>query len=268
MFRRKTPSNAAALDDVRRLPASPKPLTSLTKSRSRPRIPGRAEKALAAASAAAKTTTRSLVRPKIERIQGGIARLPALSSLITHDIAAATAAAAVRRVGEAATVTGAPSGAQRSVARRIADAEVWSAAAILAGGKHGVRERTSHTQTVQSTRVVSDSSCPCTRGEYWRTVIPCSCHKAGKPYGCPHCPKMFTQCGSRNTHIKVVHQKIKEHRCAQAGCGKAYGQRGDLTRHIEAEHQKMSRFICDSCGRAFPRKYSLSRHVEAVHSAH
>lgn len=56
-----------------------------------------------------------------------------------------------------------------------------------------------------------------------------------KIYTC-HCGNTFSQSSSFYTHLKVVHDKIKNHICHFKDCGKAFSEKTQLKNHIKSQH--------------------------------
>lgn len=56
-----------------------------------------------------------------------------------------------------------------------------------------------------------------------------------KTYIC-QCGKTFTQSSSFYTHLKVVHDKIKNHVCGFKDCGKAFAEKSQLKNHVKSQH--------------------------------
>ena len=66
-----------------------------------------------------------------------------------------------------------------------------------------------------------------------------------------------------DTHIKLVHEKMKPHLCSL--CGYASGSKGDLKNHVVAVHDKAKPYKCSFCDFACSMKSNLNKHVTGVH---
>ena len=114
-----------------------------------------------------------------------------------------------------------------------------------------------------------------------------------KRHTCNHCSKSFSKKGYLQSHIKSVHEKIRDHKCEQCDraffqksnlkshikqihenapktkacdiCGKLLGQTTSLQKHIKLVHKGIKDFICEECGKAFGEKGELNRHFRNVH---
>ena len=89
-------------------------------------------------------------------------------------------------------------------------------------------------------------------------------HSGSKPYKCTQCDKYFTAMGSQRSHIKDVHQQIKNVTCEE--CGLAMFNRTRLNAHIRQEHSEGPRerkFVCSyaNCDRSYFGKNGLERHT-------
>ena len=82
-------------------------------------------------------------------------------------------------------------------------------------------------------------------------------------FKCKQCPYTSVKPHHMKSHIKSVHENIRNHVCGE--CGYAFAQKGVLKRHIEAVHDKIKRHICGECGYAASQKSCLKTHVEGVH---
>mmetsp|Transcript_21961 Transcript_21961/g.60141 ORF Transcript_21961/g.60141 Transcript_21961/m.60141 type:complete len:340 (+) Transcript_21961:144-1163(+) len=82
---------------------------------------------------------------------------------------------------------------------------------------------------------------------------------------CVHCGGTFGEKGNLARHIRIVHDKVKEHVCSE--CGKAFGQKGDLVKHIKTIHEQERIFTCPVCNKAFSEKGNMTRHMRTVHKA-
>lgn len=56
-----------------------------------------------------------------------------------------------------------------------------------------------------------------------------------KIYTC-QCGKTFTQSSSFYTHLRVVHDKIKNHVCSFKDCNKAFAEKCQLKNHVKSVH--------------------------------
>jgi hypothetical protein len=66
--------------------------------------------------------------------------------------------------------------------------------------------------------------------------------KEAKPrvHPCPHCPSAFGVKSHLTRHIKVVHEKRRDHACGYCE-GVAFGTASHLKKHISAVHLKIKR---------------------------
>ena len=76
------------------------------------------------------------------------------------------------------------------------------------------------------------------------------------------CNQSFNSEQSLKLHKKVVHQKIKDHKCKV--CPKAFGNSHNLDRHIESVHGAKT-IPCKLCGKTFKMESYLNIHMETVH---
>lgn len=92
-----------------------------------------------------------------------------------------------------------------------------------------------------------------------------SCSSIGTKlkYICNLCGENFTQKGSLGTHIRVIHEKIRKHKCCD--CRRRFGQKGDLHRHINTVHEGKRNYKCVLCSCFFSRKFALKRHISRKH---
>ncbi|XP_070502549.1 gastrula zinc finger protein XlCGF26.1-like [Chironomus tepperi] len=82
-----------------------------------------------------------------------------------------------------------------------------------------------------------------------------------KSYLC-HCGKKFTQSSSYYTHVKVVHQKIKNHACPYTECTKTFSEKSQLKNHIKSQHLKKRDIPCSQCGKQFSTQKHLTAHLK------
>jgi uncharacterized C2H2 Zn-finger protein len=84
-----------------------------------------------------------------------------------------------------------------------------------------------------------------------------------KMFRCDRCDRQFTQWGAVATHVKTVHDKIREFKCPT--CGAEFGKKGNLEQHILTVHQKIRDFPCSECGQRFTTGGNLKAHIDGVH---
>ena len=77
---------------------------------------------------------------------------------------------------------------------------------------------------------------------------------------CPDCEVAFSQKCSLKTHVRIVHDKVKQ---ACPHCEKSFCQ-GSLKTHILAVHDKI-KFNCNFCKESYSEKKELWAHAKAVH---
>jgi hypothetical protein len=65
-------------------------------------------------------------------------------------------------------------------------------------------------------------------------------------------------------HIKVSHEKIKDHKCDQ--CGWEFGYKSDLTNHIRVIHNDGKTLACDVCDNKYSKRSYLNYHLEKAHN--
>ncbi len=84
-----------------------------------------------------------------------------------------------------------------------------------------------------------------------------------KQFKCEHCGKMFMRKTHVTTHIKMVHEQVRDYKCNF--CDKAFSTRSNLTKHIHTMHEKARDFVCEICNRNFKDDMILKAHVMKVH---
>merc|ERR1712150_355288 len=65
------------------------------------------------------------------------------------------------------------------------------------------------------------------------------------------------------THIRTVHQGIKEFECHV--CEKKFGYTGSLSTHFRTVHQGIKEFECHVCKKKFGHAANLNTHIRTVH---
>ena len=60
---------------------------------------------------------------------------------------------------------------------------------------------------------------------------------------CNHCGKTFSKPGHLKTHVKAVHEGVKDQECNQ--CGKSFSQAGHLKGHVKAVHEGVKDQVCN-----------------------
>ena len=86
------------------------------------------------------------------------------------------------------------------------------------------------------------------------------CHK----FKCDNCEKTFKQLKALERHVKIKHEKIKDHKCEE--CGKAFLYILSLNDHISCVHEgKEKNQKCSKCDKAFYTVQRLQNHVRLVH---
>ena len=81
-----------------------------------------------------------------------------------------------------------------------------------------------------------------------------TCHICGKTQG---------RWGDIRKHIKVVHEKIKDHPCSI--CDKTFADTTYLKKHVRSVHEKIKPYKCDFCGKCLGDRKALKYHINALH---
>jgi hypothetical protein len=82
-------------------------------------------------------------------------------------------------------------------------------------------------------------------------------------FKCQNCGLACSSSAELKTHIKIVHEKIKDHECQS--CNFACSVSSDLQRHIKQVHEKIKDHKCPDCEYACTRKGHLNMHIKQVH---
>ena len=89
--------------------------------------------------------------------------------------------------------------------------------------------------------------------------------KPPKEFKCEHCSLEFRQLSVLKTHIKAIHEKVKNFHCTQ--CGKSFSYKKSLEFH-EQTHLDISEqtlFKCEICGKDYLWESYLKKHIKVVH---
>ena len=82
-------------------------------------------------------------------------------------------------------------------------------------------------------------------------------------FRCEQCPYGASRRCDLNRHIKVVHDKIRNHACEE--CDYTTSSKGDLDRHRRTMHKRMKNHACEECDYTASDKGNLNKHIKAVH---
>lgn len=83
-------------------------------------------------------------------------------------------------------------------------------------------------------------------------------------YQCDRCDYACSTKSTMNTHIKQVHDKIKDHKCGR--CDYKCSTKGDLNQHIKQVHDKIKDHKCNQCDFKCSAKGQLKEHIKQVHN--
>ena len=97
------------------------------------------------------------------------------------------------------------------------------------------------------------------KGRLMKTCGECRRNK----HKCDQCDKDFSRKGDLNTHVKAVHDKIKDVECPE--CESKFSRKGDLKQHIKAVHDKIKGFECEQCDFKCCSNGDLKRHIKQIH---
>jgi len=98
-------------------------------------------------------------------------------------------------------------------------------------------------------------------GLFLKTCDPCR----AKRVKCPQCDASFSENKSVKRHIKMVHDKIRDHVCPKEECEAKFSMRSSLKLHVKTVHDKIRDYECDRCDMKFLTKKTLQDHVQGVH---
>merc|ERR1712154_410005 len=79
------------------------------------------------------------------------------------------------------------------------------------------------------------------------------CHMDGgmEKFNCMQCDKSLSSRSALRRHVKVIHNKIRAHRCGVRN--QDFAQNCDLLKHISAVHRGEKDHRCAECGKAYTR---------------
>ena len=80
---------------------------------------------------------------------------------------------------------------------------------------------------------------------------------------CVICNNTFMTVGHLKSHVKEVHEGIKNHPCEI--CGQKFGRSGDLKCHVKTVHEGIKEHQCQFCEKKFGQLGHLKTHVKRVH---
>ena len=87
-----------------------------------------------------------------------------------------------------------------------------------------------------------------------------------KKFPCPHCEKSIAGRSGLRTHIRTIHEKIRDFMCQE--CGKAFTQNVALQLHIKGVHseEKKAGFACPKCDKIWTSERGRQLHMEKTHN--
>lgn len=92
-------------------------------------------------------------------------------------------------------------------------------------------------------------------GKIYKTCLQC-CDR----FSCSECESKFASNCSLQTHIKRIHDKIKDHQCCK--CKYKCSTKGDLEKHIKQVHDQIKDYECILCEYKCSTNVSLQSHIK------
>ncbi|XP_066254689.1 zinc finger protein 699-like isoform X3 [Euwallacea similis] len=90
-------------------------------------------------------------------------------------------------------------------------------------------------------------------------------HKDRRIYKCPHCPGIYKQSQSLNTHIKIDHESKAGVNLVCSVCEKEYVSAYHLQKHINTKHKELNQFVCGECGMSYTSQQDIQLHISQLH---
>jgi uncharacterized Zn-finger protein len=85
-------------------------------------------------------------------------------------------------------------------------------------------------------------------------------HTGAKPFTCEICGHGSTQIGHLRSHIRIVHEKVKQIECKL--CPKKFATNQDLSIHLN-KHTGAKPYKCDQCPKEFAAPSNLRTHKKS-----
>ena len=81
-----------------------------------------------------------------------------------------------------------------------------------------------------------------------------------KQHICEICKKHFATRSLFKSHMKTVHDEVKDHKCDM--CDKTFGKNSELRIHVQGVHNLMKQHVCVTCNKKFGLKSVLKKHIK------
>ena len=86
--------------------------------------------------------------------------------------------------------------------------------------------------------------------------------KKGKNVTCKQCGKILSTPFNLNSHIKTVHEHIRNYKCVD--CGKTFSNSSNLRIHVSAVHKREKNHKCHLCDKSFSQLCSVKAHISNI----